>query len=393
MTRECHAGILREPGGEIPPGHPTERVFRESKSLRFSFIRGMERENEGLPRGVRFPVDFMCRMLGVSRAGYYAWRNRGPSAHAVRDAELTEKILEVDEEHKHRCGIERILWELQEDGLWTSQRRVRRLARAAGVECVHPRPYVRTTLPDAQARDGLADLVDRDFRPAAADQLWVGDITCIHTFSGFAYLATVIDLFSNKVIGWMVADHMRTDLVLDALDMALAARRPGIGEAVMHTDRGTQGEFKRSSQHLDLEVYVWDATRMGSSCNGAAGDAFAGAASGGRREDLQRFWVAIARGMPSEDAGIEAGVSPVVGTRWFREAVGSGRSAWRRCRGGTCRWRSGRRSRSRAPGGAVSGRSPGVPPGRRRRSRGSCAATRRPGAAGWSTGPRRPVAR
>jgi hypothetical protein len=137
----------------------------------------METENEGLPRGVRFPVDFMCRMLGVSRAGYYAWRNRGPSAHAVFDAELTEKIREVDEEQKHRCGIELILWELQEDGLRTSQRRVRRLARAAGVECVHPRPYVRTTLPDAQAREGLADLVDRDFRPASADQLWVGDIT------------------------------------------------------------------------------------------------------------------------------------------------------------------------------------------------------------------------
>ena len=117
---------------------------------------------------------------------------------------------------------------------------MRRLARAAGVECVHPRPYVRTTLPDAQAREGLVDLVDRDFRPAAADQLWVGDITYIHTFCGFAYLATVIDLFSNKVIGWMVGDHMRADLVLDALDMALAARRPGIGEAVMHTDRGTQ---------------------------------------------------------------------------------------------------------------------------------------------------------
>ena len=117
---------------------------------------------------------------------------------------------------------------------------MRRLARAAGVECVHPRPYVRTTLPDAQAREGLADLVDRDFRPPAADQLWVGDITYIHTFSGFAYLATVIDLFSNKVVGWMVADHMRTGLVLDALDMALAARRPGIGEAVMHTDRGAQ---------------------------------------------------------------------------------------------------------------------------------------------------------
>src|SRR5260370_4068963 len=86
----------------------------------------------------------------------------------------------------------------------------------------------------------MVDLVDRDLRTDAADQLWVGDMSYHHTFSGFAYLATVIDLFSNKVVGWMVADHMRTGLVLDALNMALAARRPGIGEAVMHTDRGTQ---------------------------------------------------------------------------------------------------------------------------------------------------------
>ncbi len=213
----------------------------------------METENEGLPRGVRFPVDFMCRMLGVSRAGYYAWRNRGPSAHAVRDAELTEKIREVDEEHKHRCGIERILWELQEDGLMTSQRRVRRLARAAGVECVHPRPYVRTTLPDAQARDGLVDLVDRDFRPAAADQLWVGDITYIHTFSGFAYLATVIDLFSNKVVGW---------------------RRPGIGEAVMHTDRGTQYTSHAFRDRCLANGVVPSVGRTGTCYDNAAAESF-----------------------------------------------------------------------------------------------------------------------
>ncbi|MGO8895877.1 MAG: IS3 family transposase [Streptosporangiaceae bacterium] len=234
----------------------------------------METENEGLPRGVRFPVDFMCRMLGVSRAGYYAWRNRGPSAHAVRDAELTEKIREVDQEQKHRCGIERILWELQEDGLRTSQRRVRRLARAAGVECVHPRPYVRTTLPDAQAREGLVDLVDRDFRPQAADQLWVGDITYLHTFSGFAYLATVIDLFSNKVVGWMVADHMRTGLVLDALDMALAARRPGIGEAVMHTDRGAQYTSHAFRDRCLANGVIPSVGRTGTCYDNAAAESF-----------------------------------------------------------------------------------------------------------------------
>ena len=156
----------------------------------------------------------------------------------------------------------------------TSQRRVRRLARAAGVECVHPRPYVRTTLPDAQAREGLVDLVDRDFRPPAADQLWVGDITYLHTFSGFAYLATVIDLFSNKVVGWMVADHMRTDLVLDALDMALAARRPGIGEAVMHTDRGAQYTSHAFRDRCLANGVIPSVGRTGTCYDNAAAESF-----------------------------------------------------------------------------------------------------------------------
>jgi len=139
--------------------------------------------------------------------------------------------------------------------------------------CTRVRTW-RTTLPDAQAREGLVDLVDRDFRPAAADQLWAGDITYIHTFSGFAYLATVIDLFSNKVVGWMVADHMRTGLVLDALDMALAARRPGIGEAVMHTDRGTQYTSHAFRDRCLANGVIPSVGRTGTCYDNAAAESF-----------------------------------------------------------------------------------------------------------------------
>lgn len=201
----------------------------------------MALEQELMPAGVRFPVDFMCRALGVSRQGYYAWLTRPPSARDLEDAELAGRIRELHEErHKGRAGIERITWDLAEDGTRTSERRVRRLARAQGLKCVHPGPSARTTIRDSAARAGLVDLVNRDFTAGAPDQLWVGDITYIWTLSGFAYLATLIDMFSNKVTGWAVADHMRTELVLGALDNALAARNPEIGELIIHHDRGSQ---------------------------------------------------------------------------------------------------------------------------------------------------------
>jgi transposase InsO family protein len=131
-------------------------------------------------------------------------------------------------------------------------RRVRRLARAAGLACVHPRPYKATTVQDKAHQRGLADLAGRQFVPERAGQLWYGDITYIHTISGWAYMATVIDGYSRKVIGWSVADHMREELVLDAMKMAIRSRRPEIGEVVFHSDRGSQGGLKGSSQHRAL---------------------------------------------------------------------------------------------------------------------------------------------
>ena len=146
---------------------------------------------------------------------------------AEEDVTLTTLIVAIHDAHKGRYGIDRIHADLARNGYRVSPKRVRRLARAAGLRCVHPRPYKATTVPDPANACGLVNLVGRDFVPGAKDQLWYGDITYIFTMSGWAYLATVIDGYSRKVVGWSVADHMREELVIDAFRMAVANRRPG----------------------------------------------------------------------------------------------------------------------------------------------------------------------
>ena len=142
---------------------------------------------------------------------------------------LTTLIVAIHDAHKGRYGIDRIHADLGRNGYRVSPKRVRRLARAAGLRCVHPRPYKATTVQDPANACGLVNLVGRDFVPGARDQLWYGDITYIFTMSGWAYLATVIDGYSRKVVGWSVADHMREELVIDAFRMAVANRQPGPG--------------------------------------------------------------------------------------------------------------------------------------------------------------------
>lgn len=210
--------------------------------MRFAFISSAveEQDESGIPRRERYPVDLMCRILAVSRSGYYAWSNRQESKHAHRDAELTAKIVAIDAEHGHRYGVDRIHAQLAKNGQATSQRRVRRLARAAGLRCVHPAARRKnTTVQDPANNRGLVDLVERDFFPDTPNEIWYGDITYVWTLAGWVYLATVIDGFSRQVIGWAVADHMREDLVLRALRTAVTARRPKQGQTVMHTDRGS----------------------------------------------------------------------------------------------------------------------------------------------------------
>lgn len=208
--------------------------------MKFAFIRDMNEEERRKPRRDRIPLSVMCEVLEVSRAGFYAWQGRARSERASEDEELTEIIRQIHAEHERRLGIDRLVGELARRGHRHSPKRVRRLARAAGLTCVHPRPYKVTTVRDDTNADGLVDLVGRDFVPEGPNQLWFTDITYIRLWGGWAYLASIIDGYSRKIVGWSVESHMRTSLVTDALRMAIDRQCPGIGEVVVHSDRGSQ---------------------------------------------------------------------------------------------------------------------------------------------------------
>lgn len=213
--------------------------------MRFAFIA----EQDALPEAEKaYSVNFMCQTLKVSRQGYYQWKKQqdNPSEHARRDAELTERIKDIHHEHDGRFGIKRLYRELNDRGMPCSPKRVRRLARGAGLACCHPRPYKVTTEPGPNSR-GLVDLAGRDFNPEVPDELWAGDITYIRCWDGWAYLATVIDCFSRKVIGWSIKRHYRTDLIEDAVKSAIYHRGGRVNGVVFHSDRGsnyTSHEFR-----------------------------------------------------------------------------------------------------------------------------------------------------
>jgi putative transposase len=178
-----------------------------------------------------------CRVLGVSPSGYYAWHKRPLSAHARADVELTAEIQAIHRESRGTYGAPRVHAELAARGLRISRKRVARLMRAAGVHGVSRRKQFVTTRRDETAQ-AARDLVNRQFQATAPDRLWVADITYIPTAAGFLFLAVVLDVWSRRVVGWAMAGHLRTELVLDALDMALRGRRPD--QVIHHSDHGCQ---------------------------------------------------------------------------------------------------------------------------------------------------------
>jgi putative transposase len=186
-------------------------------------------------------IGTLCKILKVSKSGYYAWRGRTPSERAKADAVLTEHIERIHRDSKETYGAPRIYAELRVSGIRCARKRVARLMREAGlVGCGGRRRYARTT-----RRGGLEhapaalDLVKRNFVPEAPDRLWVADITYARSWEGWLYLAFVLDAFSRKVVGWSMANHLRSELVLDALNMAIHNRCPAPG-LVHHSDRGSQ---------------------------------------------------------------------------------------------------------------------------------------------------------
>jgi putative transposase len=182
-------------------------------------------------------ITTMSRLLGVSSSGYYAWKLREPSARTRANEELLDRIRLHHQNSDGNYGRTRILKDLHADGLVVGHNRVGRLMRTAGLVGVSRRKGCWTTVRDRDAQPA-PDLVKRDFVADAPNKLWVADITYIPTWTGFLFLAVVLDVFSRRIVGWAMANHLRTELILDALEMALARRRPQ--DVIHHSDQGCQ---------------------------------------------------------------------------------------------------------------------------------------------------------
>ncbi len=184
-----------------------------------------------------FPIAKMSAMLGVSRSGFYAWRHRGPPDRATADAELTARIVNFHEQSGGTYGAPRIHADLAEAGVRVGRKRVERLMKRARLAGVSRRRAERTTIRDKRVRPAC-DLVDRNFHADKPDALWVADITYVPTWAGFLYLAVVLDVYSRRIVGWAMGCDLKTQLVLDALNMALGQRRPR--NVIHHSDQGSQ---------------------------------------------------------------------------------------------------------------------------------------------------------
>ena len=196
----------------------------------------------------------MCRVLGVSRSGYYAWSKRPPSARAQDDERLKVRIREIHQASRGTYGVPRIQVELKAEDERIGRKRIARLMRDTGLRGVCRRRFVKTTQRDDAARPA-PDLVDRNFTASKPNELWVADATYIPTWEGFLYLAVVLDVFSRRIVGWSMANHLRTELMLDALEMAVDQRRPqGV---IHHSDQGSQYTsiaFGNRSRELGIRV-------------------------------------------------------------------------------------------------------------------------------------------
>lgn len=181
----------------------------------------------------------LCRVLGVSPSGYWAWRKRAPSARARADAALSEQIRTIHQASRSTYGAPRVRAELASAGTRCGRKRVARLMRQAGLVGCHRRRPFQTTQRDPAA-ESAPDLVQRTFTATAPNALWVADITYVPTLAeDFLYLAVILDVFSRRVVGWSMANHLRAELVVAALEMAVWNRRPGEG-VIHHSDHGCQ---------------------------------------------------------------------------------------------------------------------------------------------------------
>jgi putative transposase len=335
----------------------------------------------------RYGVEPICAVLPIAPSTYYGRKARPPSARSIRDADLKVHIARVHAENLGVYGARKVWRQLHREGIPAARCTVERLMREMGLRGVVRGKTRRTTVPDTAAPHP-ADLVERRFVATRPNQLWVADLTYVATWSGFVYAAFIIDAYSRFIVGWQTSTSLRTDLALDALEMAIWRRRGDLEGLVHHSDRGVQGGFNRSSQHLDGEELRWDRAGVdelivpgvlrcvprvvllwvGASTSSASGKRSLAACRARRLASLPECRLRLV-----SDGSVKVAACQ--------------RSAWPRSRGVTCRSPTGRRSRSCMPATTVSARSPAVwdvPP---RRSRENCVATPRRGEVRSSTGP------
>jgi putative transposase len=199
--------------------------------------------------GARFGVEPICRVLGGSPSTYYERRNRPPSARVLRDQQLLAEIQRVHQANYGVYGARKVWKQLNREGITVARCTVERLMRAHGITGLIRGAKRRTTIPDPAA-PRPPDLVERKFVATRPNQLWVSDLTYVRTFEGWAYVAFVTDVFSRRIVGWQLAGHLRTDLPLDALEMAVYQRRPQRNALIHHSDRGCQYLSIRYTERL-----------------------------------------------------------------------------------------------------------------------------------------------
>jgi putative transposase len=215
--------------------------------MRFRFIED---------RRADYPVTVLCDVLGVSPAGYYAWRSRPESRRSAANRKIVDDIKQVHRDTSGRYGSPRIHAELKAQGRGVSRGRIERLMRHHGIRAIMARPRrVRTT--DSRHDFPIApNLLDRDFTASAPNRIWLADISYVETDQGWLYLAAVMDLYSRRIVGWAMEDHLRAELPLAALAMAISAKRPGAG-LIHHSDRGVQyasADYRKMMQSAGFKV-------------------------------------------------------------------------------------------------------------------------------------------
>ncbi len=231
--------------------------------MRFAFIDAEK---------ARFPVTVMCRVLKVSRSGFYAWRRREPSARRRADEQLMALISEFHRRSRGCYGSVRVHRDIRDSGHKAGRHRVARLMRAQGLRGKRRRRY-RCTTNSEHPYPVAANVLGRRFQPQAPDRVWVSDITYVWTREGWLYLCVVLDLYSRRVVGWSTGTTLKTNLVLRALDEALRQRRPGPG-LLVHSDRGAQYASHAFRRRLATYALEPSMSRTGNCWDNAVAESF-----------------------------------------------------------------------------------------------------------------------